>query len=146
MNPSYSLRDYTPQDYDELMALWELTDLSGKARGDDQAMIEKTLQQGGKLILMFHEEILIGSSWITNDGRRLHLHHFGIHPLYQGKGLSHILVKESLAFARLRNMQIKLEVHRDNRVAVDLYKKYGFTVLGEYDVYIIRKPGSINLR
>jgi ribosomal protein S18 acetylase RimI-like enzyme len=35
-------------------------------------------------------------------------------------------------------MQIKLEVHEQNKIAINLYEKAGFKKLGNYKVYIIR--------
>jgi [ribosomal protein S18]-alanine N-acetyltransferase len=138
----YTIRDYREEDFPALSNLWELTNLSNKARGDNAESISETLRLRGKLLVMFIDDQLMGTSWISNDGRRLYLHHFGIHPDYQGKGYAHPLVEASLAYARQLNMQIKLEVHRQNLKAVELYKHHGFTYLGDYDVYIKRDPKS----
>jgi len=88
------------------------------------------------------EDEVIGSSWMTFDGRRIHLHHFGILPSYQGRGLSKPLLERSLDFVKSKGYQVKLEVHKSNKKAIELYKKYGFKYLGDYDVYIIRDLGS----
>jgi len=82
---------------------------------------------------------IIGTSWLTSDARRIYLHHFGIKPGYRGKGLADLLLKESLEYAKSTGLQIKLEVHKNNKNAIELYKKAGFKYLGDYDVYIIRK-------
>jgi ribosomal protein S18 acetylase RimI-like enzyme len=81
---------------------------------------------------------ICGTSWMTFDGRRIHLHHFGILPEYQGNGLSKILLKHSLEFVKKKGYQVKLEVHNSNNKAKELYKKAGFSYLGDYDIYIIR--------
>ncbi|MBT7038366.1 MAG: GNAT family N-acetyltransferase, partial [Bacteroidetes bacterium] len=107
------IRNYIPSDYEQLQYLWEVTGMGGKFRGDNEAVIAKTINAGGKLFVLIHENKLIGSSWITNDARRLYLHHFGILPEYQGEGLSKLLLDESLKFARETKLQIKLEVHKD---------------------------------
>ena len=73
------------------------------------------------------------------------MHHFGIIPGHQGKGLSAELLRESLRFVKEKGYQVKLEVHRTNEKAVNLYKKAGFEYLGDYDVYIIRDIQSIEL-
>lgn len=124
--------------------MWEATGLSNRARGDNENTIRETLALGGRLLLLWMGSRLAGTSWITTDGRRLYLHHFGIHPDFRGTGLSHPLVKASLHIARERNMQIKLEVHRNNAAAINLYRKYGFGYLGDYDVYIIRDVSALN--
>ena len=134
------IRNYKPEDYIEVEQLWNDTEMGGAERGDDNEIIEETILLGGKLFIL--EDIatgkIIGTSWLTQDGRRIYLHHFGIRPEHQGKGYSKILLKESLNFARNTGKQIKLEVHKNNITAVELYRKGGFKYLGDYDVYIIR--------
>lgn len=144
---NYNITTYQSSDYEALEALWISTGLGNAARGDNQQTIAETLALGGVLYVMKTEpgNELIGTSWITNDGRRLYLHHFGIKPEYQNQGLSKPLLKKSLEFAKQMNRQIKLEVHRDNLPALTLYEKSGFTYLGDYLVYIIRKPNEITL-
>ncbi len=133
------IRDYLPKDYPKLMQLWESLDLSNPMRGDNNAVIENTLQIGGKLLIMENLEFhVIGSAWLTNDGRRIYLHHFGINKEWQNNGLAKLLLKECLQFAKEKKMQIKLEVHKDNIAALQLYKKGGFKYLGDYLVFIIR--------
>ncbi len=134
-------REYRPQDWPAVEALWEMTGLGGAERGDTREVVERTLAMGGKMFVLEEtgSQKIVGTSWVTFDGRRLHLHHFAIHPDYQGKKLSHPLLSETLAFARKNGSQIKLEVHRDNTRAINLYTRAGFAYLGDYDVYIIRK-------
>jgi ribosomal protein S18 acetylase RimI-like enzyme len=137
---NFKIRDYKKSDYDAVMKLWSDTGMGSPARGDDNNAIERTLNLGGKLLIMEDTETgeLTGTSWMSTDGRRIYLHHFGIRPDYQGKGLSKPLLEKSLDFARSTGLQIKLEVHKDNIKAAGLYEKYGFKYLGDYNVYIIR--------
>jgi ribosomal protein S18 acetylase RimI-like enzyme len=138
---NFIIRDYKESDYEELAVLWERTGLGGAHRGDNAAIILKTLEAGGKLLILetIPDNKISGSSWLTNDGRRIYLHHFGIAPDFQGKGLAKPLLEASIDFAKKQDLQLKIEVHRQNKVALNLYKKYGFGYLGDYDVYIIRK-------
>jgi [ribosomal protein S18]-alanine N-acetyltransferase len=138
---NFIIRDYSESDYPALMSLWESTGLGGAHRGDDAEVINRTLQNGGKLLLLekSSDASIVGSSWLTNDSRRIYLHHFGISPGSQGLGLARPLLQASVDFARSLNLQLKIEVHRQNKVALNLYKKSGFKYLGDYDVYIIRK-------
>lgn len=134
------IRSYADSDFEAVVELWEMTGIGGKHRGDDQNVIRRTIDLGGSLLLMVDNisNELIGTSWLTVDGRRSYLHHFGIKPDYQGRKLSKLLLEATLAIARKTGFQLKLEVHHENLKAVSLYKKYGFTYLGDYDVYIIR--------
>jgi ribosomal protein S18 acetylase RimI-like enzyme len=132
------IRNFIDEDYPHISNIWEETGMGGAHRGDNLDSIHSTLRNGGRLLVMLCNEKVIGTSWISNDGRRLYLHHFGILPAFQGKGYSKFLLRESLKFARKRKLQIKLEVHQDNTIAINLYKKAGFDYLGDYHVYIIR--------
>ncbi len=142
------IREYHKGDFNAIMNLWMATGLSRPERGDDEATVERSIEMGGRMLVMCTEDPaqkIIGTSWMTFDGRRLHLHHFGIDPAFQGQGLAKGLLRESLRFVKEKGYQVKLEVHRSNKVAVELYRKAGFEFLGDYDVYIIRDTQSIEI-
>jgi ribosomal protein S18 acetylase RimI-like enzyme len=136
----YFIREYRDEDYDEIVHFWELTDLGNPERGDSRETIKRTLELGGSLLILEAKSDgrICGTSWMTVDGRRVMLHHFGILPECQGKGLAGILLEKSLQFVKNKGYQVKLEVHSGNQKAINLYKKFGFVHLGEYNVYIIR--------
>ncbi|MBI9053642.1 MAG: GNAT family N-acetyltransferase [Bacteroidales bacterium] len=144
---NHKVRDYSNKDFEGLNKLWQETNLGGAQRGDNAKIIEQSIKLGGKLILLENSETkeIIGSSWMTFDGRRLHLHHIGVKPEFQNQGLGKLLTRESLKFAKKKGYQIKLEVHKDNNKAINIYKKLGFLFLGDYNVYIVRNLDSINL-
>jgi len=143
---NYIIRDYCNDDFSSLNELWQETGLGGSQRGDNADIIAHSIKLGGKLILLENAETkeIFGSSWMTFDGRRIHLHHIGVKPSYQNKGFGKLLTKESLKYAKEKNYQIKLEVHQTNKKAIEIYKKLGFTFLGDYDVYIVRELDSIH--
>jgi ribosomal protein S18 acetylase RimI-like enzyme len=140
MNETFIIRDIQAGDFPQISEVWMLCDLDNPARGDNESVINRTLELGGKFLVLVENasQRIVGTSWITSDGRRLYLHHFGIHPHYQHKGLGKRLTEASLAFARSTGLQIKLEVHRENTAARRLYLGAGFSMLGNYDVMIIR--------
>jgi len=86
----FIIRDFQEKDYDEIVRFWQLTDLGNPDRGDTIDIIRRTLDLGGKLLVLQlkAEGRICGTSWMTYDGRRIMLHHFGILPEYQRKGLS----------------------------------------------------------
>jgi ribosomal protein S18 acetylase RimI-like enzyme len=140
MEHNLAVREYQRSDFDQVNQLWVDTGMGGSIRGDTAEIIDRTIDAGGKLFILEDKarNEIIGTSWLTHDQRRIYLHHFGIKPGYQGKKFAHLLMKASMEFAQSSGMQIKLEVHRDNHRAVQLYRKWGFNYLGDYDVYIIR--------
>ncbi len=132
-------RRFKEDDYSEVKKLWEITGLDRPEREDDLKKIVSSIEIGGELLILeLGKHGIAGTSWMTFDGRRIHLHHFGIHPDFQGRGFSKILLKDSLDFAENKNIQIKLEVHRNNLKAISLYKNFGFEYLGDYHIYILR--------
>ena len=141
-----TIRKYLKGDFKGIMNLWMATGLSRPERGDDEATVERSIEMGGLMLVMCDDDpakSIIGTSWMTFDGRRLHLHHFGIDPEYQGRGLAKDLLRETLRFVKEKEYQVKLEVHRSNIAAIELYRNAGFEYLGDYDVYIIRDVQSI---
>lgn len=134
------IRDYKTQDFEEIAVLWKETGVGNPARGDSRKTIMKTLQVGGKFFILEDDQNnVVGTSWITDDGRRLYLHHLAIRPYLQEKGLGRRLMEKSIEFAKEKKMQIKLEVHAENFRAVKMYKNLGFKILENYGTYILRE-------
>ena len=101
------VRPYRSGDFPGIMEVWSATGLSRPERGDDEAAVERSIAMGGAMLVMCDEEDdgkITGTSWLTFDGRRLHMHHFGIAPAYQGRGLSADLLRESLHLVKEKGM------------------------------------------
>jgi len=141
----FVVRDYWAADYPHVADIWERTGISTPGRGDSAEVIENTLRRNGRLLVLVEKatDTVVGTSWLTNDGRRLYLHHFAIDPKFQGAGLSKPLLRESLKIAKEIGLQVKLEVHEENGRAIHFYEKAGFKRLGDYDIMIIRDLSKI---
>jgi len=137
-NQEITIRDFQEEDYLALMDLWTKLGLSRPERGDDLKVIDETLRLRGKLLVAESENNIIGSAWITNNGRRLYLHHMGVLGDLQGQGIGQMLMDFVNDFAAEKQLQIKLEVHQKNQNAQKLYRSNGFTLLEGYDVLIRR--------
>jgi ribosomal-protein-alanine N-acetyltransferase len=135
------IRDYRESDFAALLELWKDTGLAQPERRDDAASIKQCNDLGGRLLVMEEPGTgrIIGSSWMTWDGRRIYLHHFGIHPDWQNRGLGTRLGLVSLDWISRMGRQVKIEVHRENLAATRLYKKLGFFVFKDYEIYMIRE-------
>ena len=144
---NFIIREYRDNDFDAIIHFWDLTDMGSPERGDNRKTILDTINIGGCMLVMEEKSTgrICGTSWMTFDGRRILLHHFGILPEFQGRGLSKSLLKESLQFIKKKGYQVKLEVHTTNSKAINLYKKFGFQHLGDYNVFIIRDISKLQL-
>lgn len=138
------IRDYRSSDFSQVESLWKETGIYTMERGDTDEIIHRCNALGGKFLVMEDDTtgLLIGTSWMTYDGRRIHLHHFAIRPLFQRKGLGRTLALESLKFAATQACPLKLEVHQENLPAIKLYKSLGFFTFEDYDVLMILDPAK----
>ncbi len=134
-----SFRNYIPDDFNEVMNLWILTGMGGKERGDNNEVIMRTINAGGRLLIMEQNGKITGTAWLTHDNRRTFLHHFGIHPNFQGQGLSVKLMDECMKIIKEIGYQVKLEVHKQNIKALKVYKKYGFIDFDDYELMMLRE-------
>lgn len=63
---------------------------------------------------------------------------------YARKGIALELIKMSIAYANQHNFrEIKLEVHNDNKPAINLYKKLGFIEIEDEDGLVLMKLGLV---
>ncbi|MFJ6207177.1 GNAT family N-acetyltransferase [Lysinibacillus sp. NPDC092081] len=68
----------------------------------------------------------------------------GISPDYRGKGVSRVLMEETIAIYKRENVEVAtLEAIKENKVAIALYEKYGYTITnqllflsGEYEARV----------
>ena len=124
--------------YSEIVSIWDKTGISNPERADSFDSIHRTLEHGGILLLAYMEAILVGTIWLTNDYRRLYLHHMAVLPEFQKQGIGRSLLQEAIQIADKQGLQAKLEVHSDNAAALNLYRSMGFKVLDGYLVMIRR--------
>jgi len=76
----------------------------------------------------------------------------GISPDYRGKGVSRVLMEETIAIYERENVEVAtLESIKENKVAIALYEKYGYTITnqllflsGEYEAKV-EKPVEIHV-
>ncbi len=136
------VRAYRPEDFEQVLRVWKDTGIYSKERGDTADSIIRCNTLGGKLLVLEDPGTgtICGTSWMTYDGRRIHLHHFAVSTEVQGKGWGRVLAEESLKFASLMECPVKLEVHRKNLPAIHLYRTLGFRKFSDFDMYMLFDP------
>ncbi|HOW32604.1 MAG TPA: hypothetical protein PLP88_13650, partial [Bacteroidales bacterium] len=71
----FTIRDFHDSDFVPVQALWLPLGLGSSQRGDTLQVIKSTLLAGGKFLVLEEKATgkLIGTSWMTVDGRRNYL-------------------------------------------------------------------------
>lgn len=138
MKNKVKIRDYNPNDFDNIQIFWEVLNMGGKERADDNEVIMRTIKFGAKFFILEQNEKIIGTAWLTNDTRRTYLHHFGIHPDFQKQGLANTLMDKCMEYIKETGLQVKIEVHKENIAALKLYRNYNFIDFPEYELMMLR--------
>ncbi|HEY3450572.1 MAG TPA: GNAT family N-acetyltransferase [Myxococcales bacterium] len=139
--PALVSEEFGPEVFEAVERIWKETGVGNPLRGDTLASVEETLRHGGRLLTVRSpKDEVLAVCWITDDGRRLYLHHMAVSPSAQGKGYARLLMERTVQIALERGRQVKIEVHRDNARARKLYERYGFAPLSGYDTFILRDP------
>ena len=101
---------------------------------------------GGRLLVMEAEDEgkIIGSSWMTWDGRRIYLHHFGIQPDWQGRGVARALIAAVQDAARGAGAtRMVVATTNDDLPALVLYQRLGFTITEVLPGKLVEHHGGI---
>jgi len=124
--------------YAQISAIWIACQVANPARGDTYEAVIHTLANGGRMLIAYESELMIGTLWLTHDFRRTYIHHMAVMPDYQNRGIGKLLMQRALEISTELGYQAKLEVHTDNPSARKLYENEGFTYLDGYLLMINR--------
>jgi len=104
---------------------------------DEAELISRYLAEPNSLLLVAeHEGLLVGNLDITGNRRRMLYHTamagMGVHNLWQNNNVGHLLLQNSLAWAKEYSPLtiVWLEVYATNAAGIKLYEKNGFKACG----------------
>lgn len=93
-----TIRKMTIRDYDEVFALWSVSDGVGLAEGDSRADIRKFVRRNPGLSFVAAEaKQILGAILASHDGRRGFLYHLAVVPGQRRKGIGRRLVTRALS-------------------------------------------------
>lgn len=113
-----------------------------------QRLVGEGLSPEHSIVVFDQEEpiAIVMNGFRTIDGQKTAWNGgTGISPAYRGKGVSRLLMEETLAIYKRENVELgTLEAIKENQVAIALYEKYGYVVAnqllflsGEYEATAI---------
>lgn len=129
LDGSKGIREIHPDDYNEIVELWNRTSGMGLGEADSEVNIRKFLLRNNGLSFCFKDNNkIIATILCGQDGRRGYIYHVSVAPKYRGGGIGRELVNESLK--RLKEVGIDkchLFVFADNEPGNVFWRSTGWT-------------------
>jgi ribosomal protein S18 acetylase RimI-like enzyme len=134
----YDIRRLTIDDYDELIALWERSELSYRPKGRDSRVAMKPEMERAETFFLglFDGSKMIGSVLGSSDGRKGWINRLAIDPDYRGKGLAGILIEG--CEKRLYGLGLKVIaalIEGDNESSESAFSKAGYSYTDDIKYY-----------
>jgi len=137
------IRELKPEDYEEMIALWERAGLPHRPEGrDSRAAIARQMERDPELFLgAFIREKLIGTVIGSDDGRKGWVNRLAVDPDHRRRGIARMLIAEveRRLWARGRKI-IAVLVEDWNDVSLKLFQECGY-ILDRSILYLSKREG-----
>ena len=119
----------TSADADAVIALWKLCGLT-RPWNDPQEDFARALDsENSCVLLVYDDEILVGSIMVGDDGHRGWVYYLASHPNRRGEGIGRQLMYSAERWLKLRGCpKIQLMVRDDNVEGRGFYTRIGYEV------------------
>ena len=128
MSGKIEIREFSINDYDAAIELWQRVEGLEIAEGDDrEGVAQFLLRNPGLSRVATDGSGIVGVALCGHDGRRGHVYHLAVDPAYQGRGLGKRLLDESLADLRRTGVKrVIIMVADDNASGRQFWKRSGY--------------------
>src|SRR6266704_2599965 len=128
MSGNINTREFSINDYDAAVELWQRVEGLEIAEGDDKQSVAQFLARNPSLSRVATDESgIVGVALCGHDGRRGHIYHLAVDPAYQRRGLGKRLLDECLDGLRRAGVQRAIIlVADDNQRGAEFWKRYGW--------------------
>jgi len=97
MNDTIKTREFSINDYDAALELWQRVEGLEIAEGDDRESVANFLARNPGLSRVATDgTAIVGIALCGHDGRRGYIYHLAVDPAYQARGLGKRLMNECL--------------------------------------------------
>src|SRR5947207_7787637 len=115
MSDNIKTREFSIDDYDAALQLWQQVEGLEIAEGDDRKGVAQFLARNpGLSRVALDGSAVVGVVLCGHDGRRGHIYHLAVDPAYRGSGLGRRLVDESLERLRATGVVRAIILVADN--------------------------------
>ena len=128
MSGKIEIREFSINDYDAAVELWQRVEGLEIAEGDDREGVTQFLARNQGLSRVATDgSAIVGVALCGHDGRRGHVYHLAVDPAYQGRGLGKRLLDESLADLRRTGVKRVIVMVADNNPSGrEFWKRSGY--------------------
>ncbi len=127
----YMITPMTLSDYEEVYALWSVSQGIGLSDADTPAAIRRYLDAnpGSSFVARDADSRLIGAVLCGSDARRGYLHHLAVAESTRKSGIGRDLVKHCMNALKARGItRCHIFVYRDNTTGTVFWKRIGWRV------------------
>jgi N-acetylglutamate synthase len=130
------IRPFSPSDYDEVMALWQVTEGLTLRDADGRTALLEYLERNQCLSFVARDRgVLVGAVLAGTDGRRGYLQHLAVTGSYRGQGLGRALAHRVLqALHEIGIEKCHLMVRRDNAGAKAFWEHVGWKLRDDIEL------------
>jgi ribosomal protein S18 acetylase RimI-like enzyme len=128
MSTKIQTREFSIDDYDAALALWQRVEGLEIAEGDDRESVAQfLLRNPGLSRVALDGFAVVGVVLCGNDGRRGHIYHLAVDPAYRGCGIGKRLVEECLKRLRAVGVVRAIILVADNNFGgAEFWKRAGW--------------------
>ena len=140
------LREYRPDDYDALLALWDESRLPYKPYGRDKRdRIEREITKPNAIFLVAEVEgKLVGSVLATHDGRKGWINRLAVTPALRQRGIARMLLAEAEDLLFRQGIEIVACLVEDwNANSARFFEKLGYNRFDGITYFTKRKHPQV---
>ena len=123
----FIIRPYLESDLDDLIALWELCDLTRPWNNPEIDIFRKLAQRDQLFILAVKDDQLIATVMGGYDGHRGWVNYLAVHPHFQRNGVATALIQQlEKRLIALGCPKLQLLIRQDNIDVQNFYEQLGY--------------------
>jgi ribosomal protein S18 acetylase RimI-like enzyme len=127
---------FQPQDYEQVMELWQTTEgLTLREVDSRDAILAYLARNPGLSFVARDGDIVAGAVLAGTDGRRGYLQHLAVAPAYRRRGIGRVLAERVVGALRAAGIvKCHLMVRQENETAKSFWAHLGWTLRNDVSV------------